>query len=184
MPDTTTSGQEPGEAAAAATTGAHTRPPYNPLINLTNTKPVLVEEHLESNSHIFLTRPYLGALLFENAASDARDHCANERTFLSWLRLSMYLGIVSIALIISFHFQSAPSALERRMSLPMGIIFWVLALVSLVNGLANYIITVKKYSRKAALVQSGWKTQVTFLVVGGVILGSCIVLLVTDAHRY
>jgi divalent metal cation (Fe/Co/Zn/Cd) transporter len=70
------------------------------------------------------------------------------------------------------------------MSLPMGIIFWVLALVSLVNGLANYIITVKKYSQKAALVQSGWKTQVTFLVVGGVILGSCIVLLVTDAHRY
>jgi hypothetical protein len=66
----------------------------------------------------------------------------------------------------------------------MGIIFWVLALVSLVNGLANYIITVTKYSQKAALVQSGWKTQVTFLVVGGVILGSCIVLLVTDAHRY
>ncbi|KAL2827547.1 hypothetical protein BDW59DRAFT_143962 [Aspergillus cavernicola] len=161
-----------------------TRPPYNPLINLANAKPVLVEEHLEENQHIFLTRPYLGALLFENAASDARDHCANERTFLSWLRLSMYLGIVSIALIISFHFQTKPSGLERRMALPMGIIFWMLSLVCLGNGLANYILTVKKYSRKVALVQSGWKTQMTVLVVGGVILGSCVVLLVTDAQKY
>ncbi|KAI9367447.1 hypothetical protein BJX61DRAFT_304534 [Aspergillus egyptiacus] len=160
------------------------RPPYNPLINLVNAKPVLVEEHLESKQHIFLTRPWFGALLFENIASDARDHCANERTFLSWLRLSMYLGIVSVALIISFHFQSRPSDLERRMSLPMGIIFWVLSLLCLVNGLANYIRTVKKYSRKAALVQSGWKTQTTVMVVGGAILGSCIVLLATDAHKY
>ncbi|KAL4872874.1 hypothetical protein BDV12DRAFT_127199 [Aspergillus spectabilis] len=176
MPETTTPSLE--------TATAGTRPRYNPLINPGNAKPVFVEEHLEDNNHIFLSRPYLGALLFENAASDARDHCANERTFLSWLRLSMYLGIVSIALIISFHFGSQPSSLERRIAFPMGIVFWVLSLVSLGNGLANYIKTVKKYSRKAALVQSGWKTQVTFMVVGGVILGSCIVLLVTDAHRY
>ncbi|CBF89194.1 hypothetical protein AN0580.2 [Aspergillus nidulans FGSC A4] len=178
MPGTTPtpSGPEPAPARR--------RPRYNPLINPANAKPVLVEEHLESDMHIFLTRPYLGALLFENSASDARDHCANERTFLSWLRLSMYLGIVSVALIISFNFKAQPTPLERRMALPMGIIFWVLSLVSLSNGLANYVRTVKKYSRKAALVQSGWKTQLTFIVVGGVILGSCIVLLVTDAHRY
>lgn len=96
----------------------------------------------------------------------------------------MYLGIVSVALIISFNFKAQPTEIERRMSLPMGIVFWVLSLVSLVNGLANYVGTVKKYSRKAALVQSGWKTQVTFVVVGGVILASCVVLLVTDANRY
>ncbi|KAL4960823.1 DUF202 domain-containing protein [Aspergillus stella-maris] len=157
---------------------------YNPVINPVHAKPVLVEEHLENKTHIFLTTPLLGALLFENTASDARDHCANERTFLSWLRLSMYLGIVSVALIISFNFKAQPSELERKMSLPMGIIFWVLALVSLGNGVANYIRTVRKYSRKAALVQSGWKTQVVVLGIGGVILGSCVVLLVTDAHRY
>ncbi|KAL2869204.1 DUF202 domain-containing protein [Aspergillus lucknowensis] len=181
MPETTLG---PGQGPDTGPDTGHTRRPYNPLINPTHAKPVLVEEHLEDKTHIFLTRPWFGALLFENSTSDARDHCANERTFLSWLRLSMYLGIVSIALIISFHFQSQPSGLERRMSLPMGIIFWALSLVSLVNGLANYILTVKKYSRKAALVQSGWKTQVTFIVVGGVILGSCIVLLVTDAHKF
>ncbi|KAL4779531.1 hypothetical protein BJX76DRAFT_351717 [Aspergillus varians] len=175
MPETTPPATRPDYA--------RTRPRYNPLVNPFHAKPILVEEHLEDSQHIFLTRPWFGALLFENTASDARDHCANERTFLSWLRLSMYLGIVSVALIISFHFQSRPSKLEERMSLPMGIIFWVMSLVSLGNGLANYIRTVKKYSRKAALVQSGWKTQLTFMVVGGVILGSCIVLLVTDSHR-
>ncbi|KAL5359924.1 hypothetical protein BJX96DRAFT_174809 [Aspergillus floccosus] len=160
---------------------ASLRPPYNPLINVSNSNPVLVDDHLEDKHHIFLSRPYFGALLFENTTSDARDHCANERTFLSWLRLSMYLGIVSIAIILSFHFQSKPTGLERRMALPLGIIFWILSLSCLVNGFANYVRTVRKYSRKAALVQSGWKTQVTFTVVGTVILGSCILFLATDA---
>ncbi|KAJ5265385.1 hypothetical protein N7524_006403 [Penicillium chrysogenum] len=156
------------------------RPPFNPLINPIHSKPVLVEEHVESQRHIFLSRPYFGALLFENSSSDARDHCANERTFLSWLRLSMYLAVVSLAIIISFHFRDQPTSLERRMSLPLGIIFWLLSLTSLANGFANYSRTVKKYARKAALVQSGWKTQVIFTVVGTVILGSCILFLSTD----
>ncbi|KAB8271560.1 hypothetical protein BDV30DRAFT_145438 [Aspergillus minisclerotigenes] len=159
------------------------RPRFNPVINPANSCPVLVDEHLEDNHHIFLSRPWLGALLFENATSDARDHCANERTFLSWLRLSMYLAVVSVAIIISFHFHGGPTGLERRMALPLGIIFWILSLACLVNGFANYVRTVRKYSRKAALVQSGWKTQMTFTVVGTVILGSCILFLATDANN-
>ncbi|PLB44465.1 hypothetical protein P170DRAFT_287096 [Aspergillus steynii IBT 23096] len=160
---------------------ASQRPSYNPLINMANSKPVMVDDHLEDSQHIFLTRPIFGALLFENSTSDARDHCANERTFLSWLRLSMYLGVVSLAIIISFHFHGEPTGLERRMALPLGIIFWVLSIASLVNGFANYVRTVRKYSRRAALVQSGWKTQMTFTVVGTAILGSCILFLATDA---
>ncbi|KAE8348605.1 hypothetical protein BDV28DRAFT_84489 [Aspergillus coremiiformis] len=159
------------------------RPRFNPLINPANSNPVLVDEHLEDNHHIFLSRPLLGALLFENVTSDARDHCANERTFLSWLRLSMYLAVVSVAIIISFHFHGGPTGLERRMALPLGIIFWVLSLACLINGFANYVRTVRKYSRKAALVQSGWKTQVTFTVVGTAILGSCILFLATGAQK-
>lgn len=92
----------------------------------------------------------------------------------------MYLAIVSLAIIISFHFQQQPSGLERHMALPLGIIFWLLSLTCLANGFANYARTVMKYSRKAALVQSGWKTQVVFTVVGVAILGSCIVFLSTD----
>src|SRR4051812_18286857 len=77
-------------------TDRHASSPYPPhtcliLMSLfisTNKPP----SHIESQRHIFLSRPYCGALLFENSTSDARDHCANERTFLSWLRLSMYLA--------------------------------------------------------------------------------------------
>ncbi|OJJ88253.1 DUF202 domain-containing protein [Aspergillus glaucus CBS 516.65] len=173
--------------------------PYNPLINLFNSRPVLVDEiyHYPENpnandtinddendppkKHIFLTTPLTSPLLFKNTTSDARDHCANERTFLSWLRLSMYLAIVSSAIIISFHFRSPPTKLEKHMALPLGLVFWVLSLACLANGLANYVRTVWKYSRRAALVQSGWKTQMIVGIVGGVILGCCVLFLVTDA---
>lgn len=95
----------------------------------------------------------------------------------------MYLAIVSMAIIISFHFRTPPTVLEKRMALPMGLVFWVLSLACLGNGFANYVRTVKGYSRRQALVQSGWRTQVMFGIVGGVILGSCVVFLVTDAKN-
>lgn len=142
-----------------------------------------VNRHTEDHGHIFLSRPLCGALLFENTSSDARDHCANERTFLSWLRLSMYMGVVSLAIIISFHFNHLPTTLERHMALPLGIIFWLLSLTCLANGFANYTRTVMKYSRKVALVQSGWKTEVVFTIVATVILGSCIVFLSTNRKQ-
>ncbi|RAH73302.1 DUF202 domain-containing protein [Aspergillus aculeatinus CBS 121060] len=157
------------------------KPPYNPLINPANATPISANNPPQPTTHIFLARPLSGALLFDNLTSDARDHCANERTFLSWLRLAMYLGVVAIAIIISFHFQTPPTGLERRMALPLGIVFWLLSLTCLVTGFANYIRTVRKYSQQAALVQSGWKTQVMFTVVGTVILACCVLFLATDA---
>lgn len=45
--------------------------------------------------------------------------------FLSWLRLSIYMAIVSIAILLSFHLKLQPSALEKQFALPLGIIFWV-----------------------------------------------------------
>jgi len=127
---------------------------------------------------VFCVSPFLGPLLFDNADSDARDHCANERSklgpqpnricillitscaaFLSYLRLSIYMTVVSIAIVISFHLKSQPSQLELRMAQPLGIIFWLLSLACLALGIGNYIKTVNKYSRRAAIVQTGWKTQ-------------------------
>lgn len=108
---------------------------------------------------MFCLPPFLGPLLFDNTDSDARDHCANERTFLSYLRLSIYMAVVSIAIVISFHLKSEPSRLELRMARPLGIIFWLLSLSCLALGFGNYIKTVNKYSRRAAIVQTGWKTQ-------------------------
>ncbi|OJD15221.1 hypothetical protein AJ78_04520 [Emergomyces pasteurianus Ep9510] len=154
---------------------------HNTILNALKRNPVHVTPDIAAQGPVFLSKPFFSPLLFDNNASDARDHCANERTFLSWLRLSMYLSIVACAIIMSFHFRYKPSELELRMALPLGIIFWILSFVCLCSGFATYIRTMTKYSRHAALVQSGWKTQVVFTVVAVSIIGTCIILLSTDS---
>ena len=74
------------------------REDFNPFYNFLHSKPVLVHQYTiqlhvfdcselrlcnRCNSYdrlVFLQRPLLGPLLFENESSDARDHCANERS--------------------------------------------------------------------------------------------------------
>lgn len=97
--------------------------------------------------------------------------------FLSWLRLAVYMAIVSIAILISFHLHNQPSKLERKIALPFGLLFWFLAVACLVSGLNNYIKTVNRYSRRQALVQSGWGTQVVFTVVACAIVAACVLFL-------
>lgn len=70
------------------------------------------------------------------------------------------MAVVSIAIIVSFHLKNQPTELEKKFALPFGLVFWVLSLACLASGLANYVGTVRKYSERRALVQTGWKTQV------------------------
>ncbi|KAF2202729.1 hypothetical protein GQ43DRAFT_391503 [Delitschia confertaspora ATCC 74209] len=155
--------------------------PFKPFYDIFSSKPVIVKQDNNYARPVFLERPLLGTLLFENNASDARDHAANERTFLSWLRLSVYMAVVAVAIVINFHLRSEPTDLERRTALPFGIIFWVLSVACLISGLANYIKTVTKFSTRAALVQAGWKTQIVFTVVATAIVAACVLLLSTNA---
>jgi hypothetical protein len=69
------------------------------------------------------------------------------------------MSVVAVAIVISFHLKHQPTEIERRIALPLGLIFWFLSLACLASGLANYIKTVARYSRRVALVQTGWKTQ-------------------------
>ncbi|KAJ4414478.1 hypothetical protein N0V85_003129 [Neurospora sp. IMI 360204] len=138
---------------------------------------------LDENENIFCLWPLFGPLLFENESSDCRDHCANERTFLSFLRLSIYMAIVSVAIVLSFHLRKAASELELRMAKPLGIIFWALSVSCLGVGVANYIQTVNKYSRRAAIVQTGWRTQSIMGVIALSIVGACITLLVVNKYE-
>lgn len=59
--------------------------------------------------------------------------------FLSYLRLSVYMAIVSVAITLSFHLKSEASPLELRMAKPLGTIFWALSVMTLFAGMANYI---------------------------------------------
>ncbi|KAI1127361.1 hypothetical protein F5Y10DRAFT_194461 [Nemania abortiva] len=131
----------------------------------------------------FAAWPLLGPLLFDNENSDARDHCANERTFLATLKLSVYMSVVAVAIAVSFNLRAPPTALEQRIAKPLGLIFWLLSVACLVVGLGNYIKTVNKYSRRVAIVQSGWRTQFTMAFIAFSIFATCVALLVVDVTR-
>jgi uncharacterized membrane protein YidH (DUF202 family) len=140
---------------------------FNPILAPLPIRPVTIRQRNSSTYHPFLQRPFFGALLFSNETSDARDHCASERTFLSWLRLAVYLAVVGVALVVSFHLKNKPSELELKVALPLGVVFWVLSLVCLGAGVSNYIVTLTMYGQRRALVQTGWKTQAVSLGANG-----------------
>ncbi len=111
------------------------------------------------------------------------------------------MAIVSVAIVSSFHLRNQPTKLERRVALPLGLIFWVSALACLASGFANYIKAVTKYSRRTAIVQSGWKTQAVrwmlrmlkgapltytqvFTFVAITLITSCLILLSTSAQQH
>lgn len=102
------------------------------------TKPVDVPPS-PSFVNAFYLPPIFGPLIFDNETSDCRDHCANERTFLSYLRLSIYMAIVSVAIVLSFHLRKTAPELELRLAWPLGGIFWALSISCLGVGVANYI---------------------------------------------
>lgn len=51
------------------------------------------------------------------------------------------MAVVAVAIVLSFHLKSQPSPLELRMARPLGIIFWLLSVLTLFVGVANYIST-------------------------------------------
>lgn len=126
-------------------------------------------------------RPHAGTLVAKQGANAA---------FLSYLRLSVYMAVMSVAITLSFHLKHTPTEVERAMAFPLGTVFWVLSALVLLAGVANYIskpaptrapfcssssvwkvcvadagraVTVNKYSQKVAIVQTGWRTQLVCL---------------------
>ena len=61
----------------------------------------------------------------------------------------MTMAVVAVAIVVSFHLKSQPSQLELRMARPLGIIFWLLSILTLFVGIANYISTYSRASHGA-----------------------------------
>lgn len=61
-----------------------THPPHSRRALTPNPNPN--PDRLDSNGPLILSSPFISSLLFQNDASDARDHCANERSL--WSRSS------------------------------------------------------------------------------------------------
>ncbi|KAI9171110.1 hypothetical protein HJFPF1_00590 [Paramyrothecium foliicola] len=154
-----------------------------PLSALTAPVEVGGIESVREDSSVFFEWPILGPLLFENESSDARDHCANERTFLAYVKLSLYMAVMSVAITLSFHLRHRATELEQQIAKPLGAVFWALSVLTLCMGVGNYIKTVNKYSRRTAIVQTGWKTQLILGATATCIVGTCIILLVITKLR-
>lgn len=159
---------------------------YRPIGLQLRPNPIIIHQYnlhnTENSGSIFRSRPIFGALLFENSSSDARDLCANERTFLSYLRLSVSMAILSMALVISFSFETPRFHVKPRLSQSLGLTFWCLGVICLCLGLGTYLKTVTKFSHSAVIVQSGWKTQFTLAAVAALICCVCILFIERDAH--
>lgn len=93
------------------------------------------------------------------------------------------MAIVSVAITLSFHLKNEATPLELRMAKPLGTIFWGLSVLTLLAGMGNYITTVNKYSKRAAIVQIGWKTHAIFSLTAVSIIGTCLILLVIAKVR-
>jgi hypothetical protein len=78
---------------------------------------------------------------------------------------------------------SDSTLVEKRIALPLGIVFWILSLLCMASGLGNYMQTVTRYSKREAMVQTGWKTQIVFTIVSTSIVAACVLFLSTNASK-
>ncbi|CAG8612168.1 14063_t:CDS:2 [Ambispora leptoticha] len=82
-------------------------------------------------------KSYSPTLYLENRASVARDHLANERTFLAWLRSS--LSFIGIGLAITQLFRLSPDLpKDEILGKSLGLIFMILGITFLFCGFFRY----------------------------------------------
>ncbi|KAF9995478.1 hypothetical protein BGZ65_008887 [Modicella reniformis] len=83
---------------------------------------------------------YSPSLTLENKGSIARDHLANERTYLAWLRSSLSLITVGVAITQLFRLQASSGELDKvtKLGRPLGGSFVALGILFLWLGTARY----------------------------------------------
>ncbi|CDH53235.1 hypothetical protein RO3G_14150 [Lichtheimia corymbifera JMRC:FSU:9682] len=79
---------------------------------------------------------YSTSALLENKAAVARDHLANERTFLAWLRTS--LSLVTVGVAITQLYKLSPDGVHAHSGRAIGATFVVLSIVFLYMANARY----------------------------------------------
>ncbi|KAJ9053988.1 hypothetical protein DSO57_1019167 [Entomophthora muscae] len=128
------------------------------------------------------SKRFVFSLLLENKGSTARDHLANERTFLAWLRTS--LALVTIGVAITQINKLTPSKpkdpdslrkeIEQRFQLVLGTFYMCSGILFVLFGLTRYFYIQTQLTR-------GMFPASRFTIVLGVILllVICITLIYT-----
>ncbi|GAA5807805.1 hypothetical protein MFLAVUS_001184 [Mucor flavus] len=78
---------------------------------------------------------YSPAVVLENKGNTARDHLANERTYLAWFRTSLSLITLGIGIIQVYHVSTAH---HKRIGRALGLIFVFSSILFLYFGNVRY----------------------------------------------
>jgi putative membrane protein len=102
--------------------------------------------------------------------TEVREHLANERTLLSWMRTGV--GLISLGIVVerASAFVSAGTGNTDRLSGLLGLALTLLGCLALVLGTAQFVRNRRRISRGEFVPQ-----MAIYLVVagGGLILGAC-----------
>ena len=105
-----------------------------------------------------------------NSGSDARDHLANERTFLAWIRTA--LGIVGLGVVVG------------RLIETEGLLAEVVGVILIVVGTGMVVYATMRYEKVATLLDDGsfqaaaWGPMLTALV-GLIAAAGAVIVIVT-----
>lgn len=140
-----------------------------------------------SASEFFFEWPCVTNIIFENNTSEARDLDANERNFLSMLRLTLYLGLVGVVVLFNTRLPTTGDNKEKpdknkvhlneKIAISLGIVFCVLSIFGLWATVNNYISTIGGYAKQRSVVQTTPLAQLLVLASGAAIFAANIIFL-------
>jgi len=106
----------------------------------------------------------------DQRATEVREHLANERTLLSWVRTGV--GLISLGIVVerAGSFVSAGTGNTDRLSGLLGMVLTLLGCLALVLGTVQFVRNRRRISRGEFVPQAA----IYLIVVGGaLILGGC-----------
>ncbi|KAM0754415.1 hypothetical protein T439DRAFT_376899 [Meredithblackwellia eburnea MCA 4105] len=125
--------------------------------------------------------PLGAAKWIKNEGSTARDFLARERNWLSWVKLSVTLFVISAALLLRFSFsEDEIPNWEASAEKPLGILFFCSAWSSLLVGIFTLYSHQNAMRRKEGFIYSGRISQAVTWAIGLLTVSACILLLVAE----
>lgn len=70
----------------------------------TDTPAQKLDLHKVSGYHFFWKHPWHKPIIMANQTSEVRDLCANERTYLAWIKLAIAMGSAAATMLLNFRF--------------------------------------------------------------------------------
>ncbi|ANB13505.1 hypothetical protein AWJ20_1799 [Sugiyamaella lignohabitans] len=135
----------------------------NTISFVNETDPLLARHRVmllrsQSKFKLYFSRPLLPPLIFDNHVTEARDLCVAERNFLSGMKMGVSLGVAAAVLYIDLRLPTAdtpnppPHAISSGWATTLGIIFFVLSILTILGSFVNYIQTVASLAMQEAKV--------------------------------